>query len=107
MTDSILLEGLFEGLKIGESKTDSVTIAESSVLDDLKGNTYDASVSVVSIQVKRAPSVEDYVNTKEIEGGEDAFREDIRNNLFERKEEGAKKPVSHLYPTKTCRTESN
>ena len=84
------LEGLFEGLKIGESKTGNVTIAESSVLDDLKGNTYDASVSVVSVQVKQAPSVEDYVATKEIEGGVDAFREDIRGNLFSRKEEGAK-----------------
>ncbi len=84
------LESLFEGLTIGESQTGSVTIAESSVLDDIKGNTYDASVSVVSIQVKRAPSVEDYVSTKEIEGGVDAFREDIRSNLFSRKEEGSK-----------------
>ena len=84
------IQSLFTGLQAGEQNSGSVTIHETSALDDLKGQTFDAEVSVISIQVKRAPTVEDYVETKNIEGGVEGFREEIRGNLLSRKEEGSK-----------------
>mgnify|MGYP000067465709 CR=1 FL=1 len=82
------IEALLVGLKKGESKTGEVTISDSSVLDQLKGNTYTATVGVEAIQSYVTPELTDEV-AEELgyEGGVEAMRSALRMELDQRVDE--------------------
>jgi trigger factor len=82
------LEALLLGLKKGESKTGEVTIADSSVLDQLKGNTYSATVGVEAIQSYLTPELTDEVAGElGYEGGVEGMRAAIHMEIDQRIDE--------------------
>ena len=82
------IEALLVGLKKGESKTGEVTIADSSVLDQLKGNTYTATVGVEAIQAYLTPELTDEVATElGYEGGVDGMKAAIHMEIDQRIDE--------------------
>ena len=79
------IEGLLVGLKKGEEKTEEVTIADTTVLDQIKGRTLTATVKVEAIQAYVTPELTDEVAGElGYEGGEDGMRAAIRMEIDER-----------------------
>jgi trigger factor len=79
------IEALLVGLKKGEDKTEEVTIAETSVLDGVKGRTLTATVRVEAIQAYTTPALtDDVAGELGYEGGVDGMRAAIRMEIDER-----------------------
>ncbi len=82
------IEALLIGLKKGESKTGEVTIDEKTVLDQLKGNTYTATVGVEAIQTYVTPELtEEVASELGYEGGVEGMQAAIRMEIDQRIEE--------------------
>ena len=79
------LEGLLVGLKKGGEKTEEVTIAETTVLEQIKGRTLTATVRVEAIQSYVTPELtDDVAGELGYEGGQDGMRAAIRMEIDER-----------------------
>jgi trigger factor len=76
------IEALLVGLKKGKSKTGEVTIAESSATAANRGRTFEATVTVLSVQVQEVPSLSDAsASAAGFEGGAEAMRAAVRMEL--------------------------
>ncbi len=76
------VEGELVGMKKGESKEVDVTIAESSVLDGIRGKAVSATLRVEAIQAYVTPALTDDVAAElKYEGGVDGMRLAIREEL--------------------------
>ncbi|MCM2305586.1 MAG: trigger factor [Elusimicrobia bacterium] len=85
------LETLLVGVKKGEEKQGSVSIADSSLLPGLKGKTVDMKVKVFGLQVSRIPEPTDEVAAEMgYEGGMDAMRAALRMEEEGRANEAAR-----------------
>jgi len=79
------IEGLLLGLKKGEEKSGEVTIADTSVLDQVQGRTLTAKVRVEAIQAYLTPDLtDDIAGELGYEGGVDGMRGAIQMELDER-----------------------
>jgi len=79
------IESLLIGLKKGERKTGEVTISDKSVLDQIKGNTYTATVGVEAIQTYVTPELTDEVASElGYEGGVEGMQAALRMELDQR-----------------------
>ena len=84
------LTDLILGAKRGESRSGEVTIDENSLMEEIKGKTCQADVEILTIQTSKAPSIDDYVAEKEIEGGAEGFKVQIQTEIEESRSEMAK-----------------
>ncbi len=76
------IESVLVGMKVGESKTGEVTIAESSATAANRGRTFTATVKVVSVQVQSVPALDDAsAAAAGFEGGAEAMRAAVRMEL--------------------------
>ncbi len=85
------VEALLLGLKKDESKEGEITIADSTLLEQLKGRTVQASVKVIGIQANTVPELTDELAEEmKYEGGVDGMRGTIRFQLQQSREEEAR-----------------
>jgi trigger factor len=80
------------GLGAGEEKTFDAVFPEDYRAEELQGKTVQFTVKVIEVNERKLPELNDdfYAKFGIEEGGEAAFREDVRNNM-QRELEGAQK----------------
>ena len=81
---------LLEGMTIGESKSEEVTIADSAAFEDLRGKTVTAEVTVQSAQSKSAPELNDELAVELGYESVENMRITLADEMLERQNASAK-----------------
>lgn len=85
------IDGLLEGLSIGEDNTGEATIGAQSLREDLRGRSGTATVTVQAIQARVVPELDDKVaKALGFEGGADGVRPALRMEMDARGLESAR-----------------
>jgi trigger factor len=84
------VDKLLVGMKKGETKSETITIGEDSILEHLREKEVVASIEVQTIQCYKLPSVEEYAKEEGFEGGAEELRASIEGELSGQYESASK-----------------